>query len=182
MSSRVKNINKAVDKLTKEEVEELDELDKKTLGNYVKKAHDQLMKHTSSVNFKGGRGDADAFAYAHDPVAVRKTANRQKGMDQAINKLTKEDNMLTYSEFMASIEEGRIDDLKDKLAADREKRLNKMDFSKEKAAKKNPITKVKGHSYGAGDEDGEAEPTKAAEPAEKRGRGRPAGSKSGARA
>ena len=181
-TKRQKGIAKAVDKLTKEEVEEIDELDKKTLGNYVKKAHDQLMKHTSSVNFKGGRGDKDAFAYAHDPVAVRKTANRTKGVDQAINKLTKEDNMLTYSEFMASIEEGRIDDLKDKLAADREKRLNKMDYSKEKEAKKNPITKVKGHSYGAGDEDGEAEPVKAAEPAEKRGRGRPAGSKSGARA
>ena len=90
--------------------------------------------------------------------------------------------MVTYKEFMASIEEGRIDDLKDKMAADREKRLNKMDYSKEKEAKKNPITKVKGHSYGAGDEDGEAEPVKAAEPAEKRGRGRPAGSKSGARA
>jgi hypothetical protein len=191
LNKRLQGHAKAVQKLTKEEVEEfmqteaydqLDELDKKTLGNYVKKAHDQLMKHTSSVNFKGGRGDSDAFAYAHDPVAVRKTANRTKGVDQAINKLTKEDNMLTYSEFMASIEEGRIDDLKDKLAADREKRLNKMDYSKEKEAKKNPITKVKGHSYGAGDEDGEAEPVKAAEPAEKRGRGRPAGSKSGARA
>lgn len=191
LNKRLQGHAKAVEKLTKEEVEEfmqteaydqLDELDKKTLGNYVKKAHDQLMKHTSSVNFKGGRGDSDAFAYAHDPVAVRKTANRTKGVDQAINKLTKEDNMLTYSEFMASIEEGRIDDLKDKLAADREKRLNKMDYSKEKEAKKNPITKVKGHSYGAGDEDGEAEPAKAAEPAEKRGRGRPAGSKSGARA
>lgn len=163
-----------------EECEILSELDKKTLGNYVKKAHDQLMKHTSSVNFKQGRGDSDAFAYAHDKESVRKTANRTKGVDQAINKLTKEDTMVTYKEFMASIEEGRIDDLRDKLAADREKRLNKMDYSKEKEAAKNPVTKVKGHSYGAGDEEGEAETKKAAEPAEKRGRGRPAGSKSGA--
>ena len=117
-----------------------------------------------------------------DKDALRKTANRTQGMKTALDKLTKEDTMVTYKEFMASIEEGRIDDLKDKLAADREKRLNKMDYSKEKEAKKNPVTKVKGHSYGAGDEEGEAETAKPAEPAEKRGRGRPAGSKSGARA
>jgi hypothetical protein len=89
---RASGVYKALSKM-KEETEQIDELDKKTLGNYVKKSHDQLMKHTSSVNFKGGRGDADAFAYAHDPVAVRKTANRQKGMDQAINRLTKEETV-----------------------------------------------------------------------------------------
>jgi hypothetical protein len=90
-----------------EECEILAELDKKTLGNYVKKAHDQLMKHTSSVNFKGGRGDSDAFAYAHDPVAVRKTANRTKGMDQAINKLTKEE----VEEFMQTEAYEQLDEL-----------------------------------------------------------------------
>ena len=254
-----------------EECDILAELDKKTLGNYVKKAHDQLMKHTSTVNTKYGRGDSDAFAYAHDDTAVRKTANRTKGMNQAVNKLTKEeveefmqtedydqldelskdtlksyvgkasqnariqgmmqmdyahrskkakssgmknawdkmsrdamktgwkredgiksavnkltkeDNMLTYSEFMAQLLEGRADDLKDKLAADREARLSNYDYSKEKAAKKSPVQKVKGHSYGAGEEEGEDDEgsTKTVKPAsEKRGRGRPAGSKSGAR-
>jgi hypothetical protein len=376
----------------KEELDILSELDKKTLGNYVKKSHDQLMKHTSSVNFKGGRGDSDAFAYAHDPVAVRKTANRQKGMDQAINKLTKEeveefmqteaydqldelskntlksyvgkavqshgsnrvianmawdkseepgdlldklghkalkdskkrsigiakavdkltkeeveeldeasiklfmgmyqvwhkgkkvasyasktdaqdharslkeeveeldelskdtlgsyvkkasdqskraavsanqskhtasdamdsgnsrlhdlhannyrysknlekkrdagvnkavdkltkeDSMLTYSEFMAQLSEGKADDLRDKLAADREARLNNYDYSKEKDNKKSSVQKVKGHSYGAGEEEGESDDdntVKTAKPAAvKRGRGRPVGTKSGAR-
>jgi hypothetical protein len=346
-SKRTMGVMNAVNRLTKEEVEELDELDKKTLGSYAKKSHDQLMKHTSSVNFKQGRGDSDAFAYAHDKEAVRKTANRTKGLTQAINKLTKEevedfmqteeydqldelskdtlksyvnksaqnariqgmmqmdyahrskkakssgmknawdkmsrdamktgwkredgiktavnkltkeeaeqidelskdtlksyvakaepqadklsdkystqrmkrdkthgqfsndtpeleklgrkaakrddgvflakkklnkeDNMLTYSEFMAQLLEGRADDLKDKLAADREARLNNYDYSKEKAAKKSPVQKVKGHSYGAGEEEGEDDEgsTKTVKPAsEKRGRGRPAGSKSGAR-
>ena len=73
-----------------EEVEQIDEISKQTLGNYVKKSHDQLMKHTSTVNFKQGRGDDDSFAYAHDPIAVRKTANRTKGLNQAVGKLTKE--------------------------------------------------------------------------------------------
>jgi len=109
---------------------------------------------------------------------------RQDGIKTAVNKLTKEDNMLSYSEFMAQLLEGRADDLKDKLAADREARLNNYDYSHEKAAKKSPVQKVKGHSYGAGEEEGEDDEgtTKTVKPAsEKRGRGRPAGSKSGAR-
>ena len=247
LNKRLQGHAKAVQKLTKEEVEEfmqteaydqLDEVDKKTLGNYVNKAHDQLRQHSYQL---GSRYAKDFGAAAdHEDEYKRKENNRtqgiktavkkltkeenldelskstlgsyikvaaqdiersgrdqehygdqsdydrgtkrQKGIAKAVDKLTKEGTMVTYKEFMASIEEGRIDDLKDKMAADREKRLNKMDYSKEKEAKKNPITKVKGHSYGAGDEDGEAEPVKAAEPAEKRGRGRPAGSKSGARA
>jgi hypothetical protein len=77
----------------KEEIEELDELDKKTLGSYVSKSHDQLMKHTASVNMKYGRGDKDATAYALDKDALRKTANRTQGMKTAISKLTKEENL-----------------------------------------------------------------------------------------
>jgi heat shock protein HspQ len=255
-----KQMKYAPNELTlKEEVEELDELDKKTLGSYVSKSHDQLMKHTGTVNMKYGRGDKDATAYALDKDALRKTANRTQGMktalnkltkeeveeymqteayeqldelskdtlasyvkksaadatgnagyigamrnsgsntvnkaydklkkrhsgiDKATNKLAKEDTMLTYSEFMAQLAEGRADDLKDKLAADREARLNKYDYSKEKDTKKSPVQKVKGHSYGAGEEEGEDDEgtTKTVKPAaEKRGRGRPAGSKSGAR-
>lgn len=74
-----------------EEVEELDELDKSTLGSYVNKAHDQLMKHTGTVNMKYGRGDKDATAYALDKDALRKTANRTQGMKTALKKLTKEE-------------------------------------------------------------------------------------------
>jgi len=77
----------------KEEAEQIDELDKKTLGNYVKKSHDQLMKHTGSVNMKFGRGDKDAVSYSLDKTALRKTANRTKGMDQAIDRLTKEETV-----------------------------------------------------------------------------------------
>ena len=73
-----------------EEVE-LDELSKKTLGSYVNKAHDQLMKHTAASNFKSGRGDADAFAYSRDEKTMRKEKNRKKGLSQAVGKLTKEE-------------------------------------------------------------------------------------------
>jgi hypothetical protein len=200
LNKRLQGHAKAVEKLTKEEVEEfmqteaydqLDELSKATLGSYVKKASEQGKKAAVGAN-QSGRGATDALsngnANLHDlhvdnyKYSKNLEKKRAAGVSKAVDKLTKEDTMLTYSEFMAQLAESRADDLKDKLAADREARLNNYDYSKEKAAKKNPVTKVKGHSYGAGDEDGEAEPAKAAEPAEKRGRGRPAGSKSGARA
>jgi hypothetical protein len=243
------------EKLTKEEVEELDELDKKTLGSYVNKAHNQLMRHTASVNMKHGRGDADAQDY--DLKHSRKADNRNKGIKTAISKLAKEevedleekrglwdnihakrkrieagsgekmrkpgtegaptdqdfknaseetehqkkekdaldlklskwknqqraekalkeeDTMLTYKDFLETISESRIDDIKDRLAAAREKRLNAYDFSKEKEKPKSNVTR---HYAKYNDEtDSNDEPEK---PKEKRGRGRPAGSKSGAR-
>lgn len=188
-------MNKIKDKMAKlaknesveleDEVEILDELDKSTLASYAKKSHDQLLKHTGTVNMKYGRGDKDATAYALDKDALRKTANRTQGIKTALNKLTKEDAepMLTYAEFMAQLSEGKADDLRDKLAADRERRLNNYDYSKEKDHTPSSVRKVKGHSYGAGEdsEEGEDDVKPAKPEAVKRGRGRPAGSKSGAR-
>jgi hypothetical protein len=180
---REDGIKTAVNKLTKEEVEELDELSKKTLGSYVKKA--ALSQHYDNKNFNSKEtNNKDTQSNDEKIAGVKKSSKRTMGVMNAINRLTKEDNMLTYSEFMAQLLEGRADDLKDKLAADREARLNNYDYSKEKAAKKSPVQKVKGHSYGAGEEEGEDDDgsTKTVKPAsEKRGRGRPAGSKSGAR-
>lgn len=290
-----------------EEVEQIDELNKSTLANYAKKSHDQLMKHTASVNFKYGRRDDDAFSYEHDKDNMRKTVNRTKGLHQAISKLAKEEieldesyrlpsdsevdkvkahvkanhpdksisqiavhrktkkieyvvkdkegkmsghtlgeaaeqldelskdtltsyvgksfavgnelhkqikdgtgdkqalrdkiskrnqgvitavkklkkeenEMLTYSQFMEKLAESRIDDLRDKQAAEREAKKDAYEAG-EKEKSKSAKRIVKGHSYGAGedgDED-EDEKKKPSEPAVKRGRGRPAGSKSGAR-
>ena len=190
---RNKGIKLATKRLSKEEVEELDELSKSTLGSYVKKASEQgkraavsanQSKHTASDAMDSGNSrlyDLHANNYRYSKNLEKK---RDAGVDKAVNKLTKEDTMLTYSEFMAQLAESKADDLKDKLAADREARLNNYDYSKEKDTKKSPIQKVKGHSYGAGEEEGDDEEgtTKTVKPAaEKRGRGRPAGSKSGAR-
>lgn len=90
--------------------------------------------------------------------------------------------MLTYSQFMEKLAESRIDDLRDKQAAEREAKKDAYEAG-EKEKSKSAKRIVKGHSYGAGedgDED-EDEKKKPSEPAVKRGRGRPAGSKSGAR-
>ena len=79
------------DFMMSEDFEQLDEVSKKTLGSYVTKAHDQLMKHTAASNFKSGRGDADAFAYSRDEKTMRKEKNRKAGVATAIGKLTKEE-------------------------------------------------------------------------------------------
>ena len=70
----------------KEEVEELDELSKKTLGSYVNKASAQ--QYTTGIN----RG-----AYHQDPktkpfsdAAADQASKRQKGIAKAVSKLTKE--------------------------------------------------------------------------------------------
>ena len=187
-AKRTAGVSRAVDKLSKEEVEEfmqteaydqLDELSKKTLSSYVKKA--ALSQHYNNKNFNSKETNNKDTQSDDDKIAgVKKSSKRTMGVMTAVNKLTKEDNMLSYSEFMAQLAESRADDLRDKLAADREARLDNLDFSKEKTAKKSPVTKVAGRSYGAGEE-GDAEKHEPVEPAEKKGRGRPAGSKSGAR-
>jgi hypothetical protein len=198
-SKRTMGVMNAVNRLTKEEIEDfmqteeydqLDEISKDTLKSYVGKASQNariqgMMQMDYAHRSKKAKSSGMKNAWDKMSRDAMKTGwKREDGIKTAVNKLTKEDNMLTYSEFMAQLLEGRADDLKDKLAADREARLNNYDYSKEKAAKKSPVQKVKGHSYGAGEEEGEDDEgsTKTVKPAsEKRGRGRPAGSKSGAR-
>jgi hypothetical protein len=105
-----------------------------------------------------------------------KDKNRAKHLaKQGQSGLKKEETMLTYTEFVAKLEEGKIDDLKDQQAAEREKRLSGYDFSKEKDKPKSVVTK----HYAKSPEDREED--EAEQRTEKRGRGRPAGTKSGAR-
>lgn len=101
--------------------------------------------------------------------------------DKSEVKTVKETNdMLTYSEFVAMLDEGKADDIKDLLAAMREKRLSSYDFSKEKDEKKPNRTVYRSKKYGNGDED-DVETKSEVQSTVKRGRGRPKGSKSGAR-
>jgi hypothetical protein len=95
-TSRAQGIHTAIKKLTKEEVEEymqteayeqLDELSKATLGSYVKKAH-----------WQGGMADYKQGTLANAPKSAKAkrdeygatSEKRQKGINTAVNKLTKE--------------------------------------------------------------------------------------------
>ena len=74
----------AIDKLAREEVEQVDELSKKTLGNYTYKAASEL----------GSRGITTGLKIAADEPTeknFKKMGNRQKGIATAVKKLTKED-------------------------------------------------------------------------------------------
>jgi hypothetical protein len=98
-----------------EDVEELDELSKKTLGSYVNKAHDQVKRHSAAVAFKTGRGDTDALRYGLD--GARKAGNREDGIRAAVKKLTKEDVTLEdfdleeIEDFMMSEDFEQLDEL-----------------------------------------------------------------------
>ena len=80
---RQKGISKAVSRLTKEETEQLDELSKETLGKYIKK----------SSQYRGYHGmDAGAAGYRSKDQkdAIDKMGRRQRGVEKAVDKLTKE--------------------------------------------------------------------------------------------
>jgi hypothetical protein len=101
--------------------------------------------------------------------------NRAQYLAKKGLKSVKESNMLTYSEFVEKLEEGKMDDFKDRMAAEREKRLNAYDYSKEKAQKPSNVTK---HYAKASDNEDDDEDDKkpSTQPEVKRGRGRPKGS------
>lgn len=82
---RLRNIKKATDRLTKEEVEELDELSKKTLGSYVKKADKQQNPDLNKVR---AARDSGGFKAAEKEMGnqIHKAKNRTKGVYQAIQK------------------------------------------------------------------------------------------------
>jgi len=81
LRNRKAGINTAIDKMTKEGTAKINELDKKTLGSYIKKAADDV--------------EYRAFALgAEEPTelgSVRKGRNRIKGIAKATDRLTKED-------------------------------------------------------------------------------------------
>lgn len=81
--SRLKGIDKATDKLTKEEAEELDELDKSTLGSYVKKASGDVQQSAYRSGLSASKG------VVNNPT-INKTLKRRQGIAKAVDRLTSE--------------------------------------------------------------------------------------------
>jgi hypothetical protein len=155
----------------KEEVEQIDELSKGTLGSYVKRSTNQAIIK-SLANPKDDSDD------------MKTIAKREKGINLATSKLAKEEVSAEMSPYLKAtlkvMDEGKIDNLRDaqKLRRDTQSAYEK-DYKPDTSHPH--IQVVKGTAYGGenqkddeGDEKPEAEK-------EKRGRGRPSGSKSGAR-
>jgi hypothetical protein len=108
VKKRLPGVQKAADKLNKktagmpkvgphapmrgEEVEQVDEISKKTLGSYVKKAQRDMSRSASSAMLHkqlAKDGDSTQDKYAKD--ATKDMVKRRKGIDKAVDRLTKED-------------------------------------------------------------------------------------------
>lgn len=86
--------NKAIGRaLRNEEVEELDELSKGTLGNYIKKAATGMNGMAVHAHMSGSASSAEQREKHFD-----KAFKRGKGIAKAADKLTKEDAMVVYEE------------------------------------------------------------------------------------
>jgi len=84
---RTNGVSRAVDKLTKEEVEQVDELSKGTLGSYVKKAGVDASHH--KANAYGNSDTLEKFS-----SNLKRAHKRQRGIEKAVDKLTKEETVL----------------------------------------------------------------------------------------
>ena len=84
---RHKNINKAVDKLTKEEVEEIDEVSKELLGRYITKSSLKAAgsAYRAGQEYVGGNNPKGSLEL------TSKTFKRLDGIKVAAKKLTKEE-------------------------------------------------------------------------------------------
>ena len=92
LSKRHKGIETAVKKLTREESEQIDELSKKTLGSYVKKAKDQMSRSDQIAGIElGRRSDLGARVGNVERKHNKRASKRYFGIDKAVDKLTKED-------------------------------------------------------------------------------------------
>ena len=71
-----------------EEFEQIDELDKKTLGSYVKKASNDAAAKVGNAMQKSAQGDHKGFG--KDFVKAR---SRQKGIEKAVDKMVKKESI-----------------------------------------------------------------------------------------
>ncbi len=74
---------------TNEEVEEIEELSKATLGSYAKKASNQVLGKGIAGGMSLARNNAEGEAEGHK--LVNKAVKRMTGVQKAVGKLTKED-------------------------------------------------------------------------------------------
>ena len=174
--------------LSKEEVErieekltQIDELSKKTLGSYAKKASGDMTNREVRIN------NALKDSSVSD-TAIHKATNKQLkravGFSKAVDKLTKEEVEQEMSPYLKGtlkvMDEGKIDNLRDaqKLRRDTQSAYEK-DYKPDTSHPH--IQVVKGSAYGGANQKDDEGDEKPDETKEKKGRGRPTGSKSGAR-
>lgn len=113
--NRKTGIDRAVKQLTKEEVEQLDELSPNTLHNYIKKATPDVVARTMSA--------AAPNQSAQTKKHASKLGNRIKGITGASGRLADKANSERYEEVekIDEISQGKLQSYYDKAAVDRKK-------------------------------------------------------------
>lgn len=147
-------------KMKKEEVENIDELSKKTLGSYVKKAVDDK----SDADFHAGRlaktddedkvhgAIADRFKKASANQAIRRSERRSAGINAAVKKITKEEvEQISEEEYDAyrdhHLEQGTWDKEKSRVRAGGTPNYGKYLNKKGQYRKQLPSSKMKSGDY-----------------------------------
>lgn len=92
-SNKPNPIKKNAEDAVKEEVEQIDELSKKTLGSYIKKSSEKVAAKSNHAGEIEGRGDSNITPAARSTLAKlnRKTVNGLVGISRATSRLTKEE-------------------------------------------------------------------------------------------
>jgi hypothetical protein len=92
VDKRRQGISKAVEKLAKEEVEQIDELKKSTLQSYAKKASKEMKKAYDyhQMRYGGRDGSNPEYMKKTYPAMVAKFDRREAGVEKAKQKLAKE--------------------------------------------------------------------------------------------
>lgn len=171
-SKRKAGMNKAVDKLTKEEVERIEEklanIDEGTYKHEVEKSFPASGVKTSASAPKG-------------TSTMPKDKNKAKGQPAgSIGEETEQEMSPYLKGTLKVMDEGKIDNLRDaqKLRQDMQSAYDK-DYKPDTSHPH--IQVVKGTAYGGENQKDDEGDEKPDETKEKKGRGRPTGSKSGAR-
>lgn len=123
----------------KEEVEDLEELSKETLGRYAHKAKDQLSKAEYLSGVKMGERHMGAKPDSMERKHNQRADKRYRGLDMAIDKLAKEeveDLEELSTDTLRKYREKARDDAFDADAVDDERRLRKRSFGHNQAGKK----------------------------------------------
>jgi predicted transcriptional regulator len=90
--NRETGIKRAVDKITKEEVEQVDEISKATMGRYINKAKDSIDMTSYRSGIKDGTAISSSTPYKSNNPLEKKLTKRHKGISMAVKKLTKEES------------------------------------------------------------------------------------------
>ena len=89
--NKPKNKNEKPNRYTKEEVEQVDEVSKRTLGRYINKAKDSIDMTSYRSGIKDGTAISSSTPYTSNNPLEKKLTRRHKGIETAVKKLTKED-------------------------------------------------------------------------------------------